>query len=84
MARSGDDNGDNDNHSVAAASLVEYPDLWRTNPYGSGGGWISAIVGIESRTVCLPVWQSSGGGRRAVPRQRGQHHVAKIVMLCNN
>ncbi len=33
----GDDNGDNDDHSVTVAALVEYPNLWHANPYGGGG-----------------------------------------------
>jgi hypothetical protein len=38
----------------------QYPDLCDRNPYnGGGGGQISAIVEIKSRTVCLPVLQFS-------------------------
>jgi hypothetical protein len=36
-ARGGDNNCNNDDHSIAVAALAEYPDLWGTNPYSSGG-----------------------------------------------
>jgi hypothetical protein len=36
-ARSGDDNGNNDDHSIAVVALAEYPNLWHPNPYGGRG-----------------------------------------------
>jgi hypothetical protein len=45
--RGGDDNGDTDYHSIDAASLAEYPDLWHTNPYNGGrDGW-APLLGLS-------------------------------------
>jgi hypothetical protein len=39
MARGGEDNGGNDNHSIVMVALAEYPNLWCANPYfGKGDG----------------------------------------------
>ncbi len=79
---------------------------WRNTPTCgmqismAGGGRIGAIVGIESRTVHLPVWRSSGGRGWAVPWQQGlwqpparwssrvhrgnEPHIARTVVLHNN
>jgi hypothetical protein len=46
-ARSGDNNGDNDDHSVAAAALAEYPNLWRENPYGGGRGGLAPSLRLS-------------------------------------
>jgi hypothetical protein len=37
----------------------------------AGEEQINTVIGIESGTICLPVWQSSGNGGWAVPQQRG-------------
>jgi hypothetical protein len=34
VARGGDNNGNNDDHSIAVAALTEYPNLWPGNQYG--------------------------------------------------
>jgi hypothetical protein len=63
--------GKNDDHSVTAAALVEYPDLWRANPYGVGGGGLVPLLESSPRQYAslfrdLPaagdrLYQGSGG-----------------------
>jgi hypothetical protein len=44
-ARGEDNNGKNDEHSVAATALAGYPNLWHTNPYGSRGDKSAPLLG---------------------------------------
>ncbi len=46
-ARGGDNNGDNDDHSVAVAALAEYPNLWHANQYGRGGDGSGPLLGLS-------------------------------------
>jgi hypothetical protein len=47
VARGGDVNGNNDDHSVAMAALAEYLDLRRANPYGGRGEGSAPSLGLS-------------------------------------
>jgi hypothetical protein len=44
-ARGRDNNGNNDDYSIPAAALAEYPNLWHTNPYNGGGDRLTPSLG---------------------------------------
>jgi hypothetical protein len=56
----GDNNGNNDNHSVTAAALVEYPDLWPPSLGPSPGQYASLFGNLSAAGDGL--YRSGGGG----------------------
>jgi hypothetical protein len=61
-ARGRDNKGSNDNHSIAMAALVEYPNLWCTNLYAGGGDGLASLLGSSPGQYPSLYWNLLVGG----------------------
>jgi hypothetical protein len=87
VARGGEDNGNNYDHSVAVAALAEYPDLCHANPYGSRGEGLTPLLGSSLGQYAslfgnLPAARDGlyhGGGGGGDPLQDGHQAFAAAI-----